>query len=192
MTLHQTRLSHGDRVRQGDIYTNIPYYESYKETSGEFELSVFEFPFVLVLTQDCDLEQNKTNRTKVDSSPKDTIALDKHLISVIVVPLYNSEHLLSGEHLDLIGIKTQKYNTEQKNLIKTNQNQRYHYIEFGDEVSIPNSVVDFKHYFTASLDYLENNSKNYICGISPIYRELISQRFSNYLSRIGLPEITSS
>lgn len=187
MTLHQTNLSHTDRVRQGDIYRNIPYYESYKETSGEFELSVFEFPFVLVLTQDCDLEQNKTNRTKNVPSSNQKIELDKHLISVIVVPLYNSEHLFSGEHLDLIGITTQRQSSDPKKLIKSNQNQRYHYIEFGDEVTIPNSVIDFKHYFTVSLDYLENNPKNFICGISPIYRELISQRFSNYLSRIGLP-----
>lgn len=187
MTVHLIDSAQATRVRQGDIYKDIPYYESYKEVSGNFELSIFEFPYVLVLTQDCDLEQNKTNRLNSNTEANGNLILDKHLISVIVAPLYNSEHLFSGEHLDLIGIKALKHSSDQKKLIKTNQNQRYHFIEFSESQTLPDSVIDFKHYFSISLEHLENNPDNFICGVSPIYRELISQRFSNYLSRIGLP-----
>ena len=188
MTLHQTNKADCDRVRQGDIYEKVPYYESYKETNGEFELTIYEFPYVLVLTQDCDLEQNKNDRSK--ARELDTTELkdnDKHLISIIVVPLYNSEHLFSGEHLSQLDIKAQKHNSDLRKPIKNNQNPRYHYIEFSDDVVVPNSVIDFKHYYSVSLEWLESHSANRICGINPIYRELISQRFSNYLSRIGLP-----
>ena len=187
MAHYKIDTSKSDRVRQGDIYKEVTFYESFKESNGEFELLAYEFPYVLILTQDCDLEQNKSNRLKNSKDTNGLIELDKHLISVIVAPLYNAEHLFSGEHLDLIGIKSQKYNSELKKPIKTNQNPRYHFIEFGDEVVLPDSVIDFKHYFTVSLESLESNQANFICGISPIYRELISQRFSNYLSRIGLP-----
>lgn len=189
MTLHQINKANSDRVRQGDIYSKVPYYESYKELKGEFELTIYEFPYVLVLTQDCDLEQNKSARNK-EPAPKQQVLTvnDKHLISVIVVPLYNSEHLFSGTHLAELEINTLTQNSAQKNLIKTNQNPRYHYIEFNEDIILPNSVIDFKHYYSVSLDWLESSSKNRICGINPIFRELISQRFSNYLSRIGLPE----
>lgn len=189
MTLHQINKANSERVRQGDIYSKAPYYESYKELKGEFELTIYEFPYVLVLTQDCDLEQNKSARNKEPAPKQQALTVnDKHLISVIVVPLYNSEHLFSGTHLEELEINTLPQNSAQKNLIKTNQNPRYHYIEFNEDIILPNSVIDFKHYYSVSLDWLESNSNNRICGINPIFRELISQRFSNYLSRIGLPE----
>lgn len=188
MTLHRTNKDESPRVRQGDIYKNVPYYESYKEKNGEFELVVYEFPFVLVLTQDCDLEQNKTGRNKgAETAPQGQIVNDKHLISVIVVPLYNAEHVFSGEHLSQIRVVAGKQNTDQRKNIKNNQTPRYHYIEFGEDVVLPNSVIDFKHYYSVSIDWLEQNASSRVCGIDPLYRELISQRFSNYLSRIGLP-----
>jgi hypothetical protein len=34
----------------------------------------------------------------------------------------------------------------------------------------------------------EHKEKHYICTVSELFREKISQRFANYLSRIGLPE----
>lgn len=186
MAVHQTNIDTVERIRQGDIFSNVPYYESYIEVEGEFELKVYEFPYVIVLTQDCDLEQNKNTRNKLDSG-QDKIANDKHLFSLLVAPIYNSEHLFLGEHLTGIGISSQKQNSKLKPPILNNQNPRYHYIEFSDDVVVPNSIVDFKHYFSVSLEYLELNLGERICGINPIYRELISQRFSNYLSRIGLP-----
>lgn len=187
MTLHKINRDDSERVRQGDIYSNVPYYESYCEHENEFSLTVYDFPYVLVLTQDCDLEQNKRTR---DEQPEGGVkrANDKHLISVIVVPLYNSEHFWAGEHLSEIGLEAQKQNSGLKKTIKSNQNQRYHYIEFGDDVVIPDSVIDFKHYFSTSLDWLETHREKRMCGVESVYRELISQRFSNYLSRIGLPE----
>lgn len=186
MTSHRTNNTHSPRVRQGDIFPNVPYYESYVEDKGEFALTVYEFPYVLVLTQDCDLEQNKATRNKNQSKPG-PVENDKHLISVIVAPLYNSEHLLSGEHLSDIGITSQKFNSGLRRPVISNQNSRYHYIEFDESAVLPNSIIDFKHYFTISLNWLERNINDRTCGLNPLYRELVSQRFSNYLARIGLP-----
>jgi hypothetical protein len=50
------------------------------------------------------------------------------------------------------------------------------------------ALIDFKHYFSVNLRVLEMFRKtNYICTISPLFREKVSQRFVSYLSRIGLP-----
>lgn len=186
MTLHKTNLNPSKRVRQGDIFSNVPYYESYVENNGEFALTVYDFPYVFVLTQDCDLEQNMNARDKTTDGAQQLVN-DKHLISVIVAPLYNAEHLFSGEHLSKLDVSTQKFNSGLKKPVLSNQNVRYHYLEFDASVVVPNSVIDFKHYFTVSLNWLEGNLKSRICGVDPIFRELVSQRFSNYLSRIGLP-----
>lgn len=186
MVLHHTNSKPDHRIRQGDIFPKVRFIESYKETSGQFELTMFEFPHVVVLTQDCDLEQSTAARQK--NLTEDKLAVnDKHLISVIAAPLYNSELLFSGKHLNDIGIKTQIINSKLKAPIQSNQNPRYHYLEFPEEVPIPNSVIDFKHYFTVSLQILEERISERICGIDPLYRELVSQRFAGYLARIGLP-----
>ncbi len=186
MGSYPTNSDNIERIRQGDIFSNVPYFESYDESEGEFELTIYKFPYVVVLTQDCDLEQNKSARLKIEGE-SDIIENDKHLFSLLVAPLYNSEHLISGEHLKEIGISAQRQNSKLKGPIISNQNPRYHYIEFKDDVIIPNSIIDFKHYFSISLEYMEEHLENRVCGINPIYRELVSQRFSNYLSRIGLP-----
>jgi hypothetical protein len=81
-----------------------------------------------------------------------------------------------------------KGKTPGKTLIQ-NQIPRYHYLEFPNNVPIVSSVIDFKHYFTVNVEYLKKHKKdNFICQIGPLYREDVSQRFSSYLSRIGLPE----
>ena len=74
--------------------------------------------------------------------------------------------------------------------IKQNNNPRYHYLDFPDDISISNTqIIDFKHYFTVNVDYLiKNKEQDFICRVSELYREEISQRFSNFLSRIGLPK----
>ena len=76
-----------DRIYQGDIFRDIEYIEYALEKNGAFEISKIVFPVVIVLTQDCDLKQDFNNRTNNNDNH------DKHLISVIVAPLYNIEHV---------------------------------------------------------------------------------------------------
>lgn len=253
------------RVCQGDIIKNLEYIEDAVESEGVFDISKITFPYSIVLTQDCDLEQDFVNRKNhyifilVDSienvinfnkdtfyielckekilkykildcerqtiedsftfdelpcieSIKDDMELqnqkkiilekillkhtknpmnnDKHLISVIVAPLYNYDHFCLGQHLSELNLKMQIFSSEKKKDLKNNQLPRYHYLEFrpSDEMNMPPSVIDFKHYFSVNITALSHmKNKQFICKVSPLYRELISQRFANFLSRIGLP-----
>lgn len=185
---YQTDQCLDSRIHQCDVFRNVPFYETYSEKDGVFQLSVLEFPFAIVLTQECDLEQNSKERANCFDKDVSIIKHDKFLVSLLCAPLYNAEHLFSGEHLSLLSMSSEKKNSEQRNYIKSNREPRYHYIEFEDSSEIVPSVIDFKHYFSLSLQYLEDNMNNRLCSIKPIFREAISQRFSNYLSRIGLPE----
>lgn len=184
------------RLSQGDVYKNVEYIECVKEQNGEIEISKIIFPYVVILTQDCDLAQDFDNRFNRGES--DELVYGNNLIiSVLVAPLYNAEHVYAGEHLSELKRamrKIDQYNkkkqetTDYKRLLQ-NETPRYHYIDFKNEIGIVPSVIDFKHYFSLNAEYLYSIKKeNFVCKISELYREDISQRFASFLSRIGLPD----
>jgi len=164
--------------------------------NNEIKISKIVFPLVVVLTQDCDLQQDSAYRIEEINTPNND---NKKLFSVIVAPLYNEEMFLAGEHLndnETITMKMEripkygkkkKITTVYKNLIN-NETPRYHHLSFSDEINIVDSVIDFKHYFSANIDNLmKNKESNFVCKISELYREDVSKRFAFFLSRIGLP-----
>jgi len=187
----RVRKSPRRRISQGDIYRDVEYIEYAVEKKGTLEVSKIVFPFVVVLTQDCDLEQdsryrNPKNKCDVPSTH------DKKLFSVLVAPLYNAEHVFMGEHLLNLQLKMTTINkkkTEGKTLM-SNDRPRYHYFNFPASIPIVPSIVDFKHYFSVNIEYLARlNPKHFVCSLSDLYREDLSLHFANYLARIGLPEV---
>lgn len=183
----RTQKRKTSRIKQGDILSDVEFIESVSEENGVLTVSKIKFPLVIVLSQDCDLTWDFDNRNNKKKNNQ-----DKYLFSVIVVPLYNYEHFINGEHLSELGLTMQKINpkptkTENKTL-RNNENPRYHYLEFDSSIPIVYSVIDFKHYFTVNVQVLEKHKKsNFVCCVSTLFRERISQRFANYLARIGLP-----
>mgnify|MGYP001179148142 CR=1 FL=1 len=171
------------RVFQGDIFKNVEYIEYAKEESGIIEVSKIIFPFVIVLTQDCDLEWDykyRWSRTTYGNQ-------DKWLLSTLVAPLYNAEHMFEGSQLSKLNMNMSPLGRNSSTL-KNNKNPRYHYLEFSDEIPIVISIIDFKHYFSVNNLYLKKIIRsNFVCRVSELYREDISQRFASFLSRIGLP-----
>jgi hypothetical protein len=175
------------RVCQGDIFKDVEYVEYVSERKGIIEVSKIIFPLVIVLTQDCDLEQDYRFRKPKNQEKTQ----DKLLISVLVAPLYNSEHVYEGEHLSELGLTMQTINRKRSegNFLRNNERPRYHYLEFSDDVGIVPSVVDFKHYFSVNVNYLKRVKKtHFVCCVSDLFREDISQRFASFLARIGLPD----
>jgi hypothetical protein len=184
----KVNVNHIERISQGDILRDVDYLEGVSETEGNIEVIKIRFPLVIVLTQDCDLQQDDMFRKKASEGVLGN--QDKYLLSVLVAPLYNLEHVYTGEHLAELGMKMtviDRKNTQGRNL-KQNQIPRYHYLEFPQDVPIVPSVIDFKHYFSVDVLSLQKNHHTaFVCGVSELYREDISQRFSSFLSRIGLP-----
>ena len=182
----KVRTQNVSRVCQGDILRDVEHIEHVHEASGVIEVSKIVFPLVIVLTQDCDLEQDyrvRWSRKKVSNN-------DKMLFSVLVAPLYNVEHVYGGEHLSDLEMRMQTIikNRTPGNSLRLNETARYHYLEFPDELQIVPSVIDFKHYFSVHITYLKRiKMRHFVCKVAELYREDISQRFANFLSRIGLP-----
>jgi len=178
------------RIRQGDVFRDIDFIEHVTEADGVLEVSKITFPLVVVLTQDCDLEQDFKYRWSGEQKKTQ----DKWLLSVLVAPLYNAEHVYDGSHLSDVDRKMEPFPKGQStrlNFLQNNQIPRYHFLPFPDEVRVVNSVVDFKHYFAVNVETLKGLAPTrFVCSISPLYREDISHRFASFLSRIGLPDAT--
>lgn len=175
-----------NRLSQGDILRDVHWVENVAEGNGQIEVSRVVFPLAIVLTQDCDLEQDHRFRHESRATQ------DKWLISVLMAPLYNIEHVYRGEHLSELGFRMEAVpkNGNTGNFLRNNERPRYHYLEFEDDVPIVPSVIDFKHYFSATVTYLMGRKPTaYICSIAPLFREDIAQRFAGYLARVGLPEL---
>jgi len=179
-------LKRKKRISQGDIFKNIEFIEYVEYKKGQFEVSIITFPYVIILTQDCDLSQDYLYRFGKKQNQ------DKLLLSVVAAPLYNVEQVYLGQHLKELGLEMESINknkTPGKDLRK-NLKPRYHYLEFPADINLTNLIIDFKHYFTLNMNYLLKIRKsNWVCKVKELYREDISQRYAFFLSRIGLPYI---
>lgn len=170
------------RVCQGDVFREVECIEYVTEKMGIVEVSKIVFPMIMVLTQDCDLEQDFGNRRKETQS--------NTLLSVLVAPLYNAEHVFQGQHLSDLGIRTEPINRKKSpgEFLVNNDRPRYHYLDFPVGTPVAPAVADFKHYFSVHVSYLERiRRKHFVCRLSDLFREDVCQRFSAYLGRIGLP-----
>lgn len=177
-----------ERLSQGDLIKDVEFIEYAIEKKGDIEVSKINFPLIIVLTQDCDLNQDHIFRKS--DPPKST--QDKQLMSVLVAPIYNVEHFYDGTHLSEIGLNMEPFEKRPKKiknkLFIDNEIPRYHSLRFPDDVPLVESVIDFKHYFSINVLYIEKLKKTHFVGkVSELYREDISHRFSAFLSRIGLP-----
>jgi hypothetical protein len=173
------------RICQGDILRNVEHLESVNHVGEYVEITKFVFPRVIVLTQDCDLEQD--HKKRVLQAPKRPT-----LVSVLVAPLYVAEHVFAGDHLVMLEMPMPaipKKGSRFEALVQ-NETPRYHYLNFEKTSRLPPLIIDFKHYVSVSVDNLRTlKPDNFECKVTELYRESISLRFANYLSRIGLPEV---
>lgn len=174
------------RICQGDILREIDVIDSYtKDSSGALEYDELTLPYIVVMTQDCDLDNDFRNR-----SQKAPEKHDKYLRTVLVCPAYVAEDFKDGNHLEELQLKMENWNGKRFQQIKEQNNARFHFLEPEQKLQVPELVIDFKHYYAIPRDTLFRiYPDHYLVTLNQLFRESLSQRFSNYLSRIGLPVI---
>lgn len=167
-----------ERISQGDIFANIEIIENIEVVDNKLIVDKIKFPYIVCLNQDCDLQsdfQEQCNK-------------NKKLLHLAIAPAFNFEQFLTGQHWGDIfiasqGIKRDKADGE---AIIKNENPRFHYLRFPEDDK-PELIVDFKHFFTINRNYLYSNIDKRLYSLDVLFREKLSQRFCNYVSRIGLP-----
>lgn len=176
------------RVAQGDVFRDVELVEYVTEKNGVIEVSKIVYPLVVVLTQDCDLEQDARYKAAAGRPSND----DKRLVHVLVAPMYNAEQVYQGTHLTDLQLTMAPINKNRTpgDFLRINERPRYHYFDFTQDARLVSQIIDFKHYFSVNLRYLEAHRKAaFVCRISDLFREELSQRFTAYMARIGLPEV---
>lgn len=183
----------GKALRQGEILTNVVELQIGLESIGSvdsdsvFEANPIEHPFAIIVSQDCDLEQDFNYRYGNRGNQRN------ELPSVLLCQAEDIEEFVKSEvYRNLFTSKTFRGN------FKNNNEFRYHFIqEIPAELSaidqrVPELGIDFKRYFsmpTAEVYYrikLDHTQRNSVLA-SP-YRDHLSQRFFSYNNRIALPE----
>ncbi|NTU66358.1 MAG: hypothetical protein HGB08_00375 [Candidatus Moranbacteria bacterium] len=195
------RTCQGDILRDVTIAFGLELSDS-SEGESEIELEHRYYNYAVVLSQDCDLssdynERNKNAEIKEKiknnelEEEKAIISNDKYLPAILICPAYLLSDFVNGSHITSWSMNSElKNENNQKKLKSNNEFKRYHYIRGDSDLGIPELVLDFKHFMSVPRDTLYKiHNQVYIATISELFREELSQRFSNYISRIGLPEI---
>ncbi|MBU1851840.1 MAG: hypothetical protein KJ995_05495 [Candidatus Omnitrophica bacterium] len=173
-----SRICQGDILRDFEIYTVDNNYAQNKES----------LEYVVVVTQDCDLESFSKFPISEDDKPEE---FSQYLPNLFLLPAFPAEKLREGLHLeDLYAIKTKRITSDDWKKLKDNQMHRYHHFPEKVDWQIPELVIDFKIYYTAHTHYtLMQYKEKYVATFNELFRERLSQRFVDYLGRIALPNI---
>ena len=138
--------------------------------------------------RDQDLQNTKKYINKIDNiilNLTKTINSDKCLPNILICPAYLATDFFKGNHI--ANKKMSNMDSKDKLLKKNNEFKRYHFISAGEKT--PDLVIDFKHFFTLPREYLYSlYNDHYLYSLNVIFNESLAQRFSFFLSRIGLPE----
>ena len=181
-----------DSLRQGEIFTDLYQYHLDIGSVGlDPSQSIIinrEHPYAILITQDCDLDQDFRVRKTSDVSVTEDgrTGIDKLLPNLLFVEVVTSNDLIKD--LD----------KRMKDRIKINNDARYHFlqkIEPHDDLlgeGLPELGMDFKRIFSIPTDEVYRRIEIGECKrrsvpISP-YLEHLSQRFSAFIGRVGLPE----
>jgi len=181
------------RICQGDLIRNVACIEDVIQKGDYIEVRRIVFPMIVVLTQDCDLQQDESGRWP---EPQGRLSDNARVLSVLVAPLYNLAQFEQGDHLSELGLKMRDFRTGKKGLttdeknLRQNETPRYHCLQFPSNMGLVPQVIDFKHYFSVnSVRLRREKQSNFVCKLGSLYREQVSHRFAFYLARIGLPNL---
>lgn len=173
---------------QGEILTGLIEHRlvSSSLTDAAPEFTPVTHPYALILSQDCDLEQDY--RVRFPLAPNS----DKLVPSILFCEASDAESVLSADGM----------NSKISKRIAQNNDDRYQFLQKAIPASrmladwAPELVLDFKRYFTVPTDVVyrqvELEIAQRLCVLQNPYLEHLSHRFASYLSRVALPHDHSS
>jgi hypothetical protein len=166
-------------ILQGEILSGIqqPILTISENSADTQEFEVKDHPWVIVMSQDCDLDQDY--RKEVGSSLPN-ILLSEVSIAEVANQLIRNQGTSGAQRWDRI---------------RKNNEPRYHFLEKprpdddADRAVLEEFVIDFKRYFTLPSKelyaQLEKQVKRRSVLNSP-YLEHLAHRFHSYHSRVAL------
>jgi hypothetical protein len=171
-------------LRQGEILSNLHQFRLTIESLGTAppEGKAHIHPFAIILSQDCDLDQDFRVRAEGKVS-------DKLIPTILFCEVQTADELYG---------QIRQIESRLGNRIKNNKEERYQFLQRvgvdSDRLQegLPELAIDFKRYFTIPTDELyrriEMGEVKRRCCLNSPYLEHLSSRFAFFLSRVALPE----
>lgn len=181
----------GGPFRQSEILSNVLQYCIAVESLGDEEgldLVPVLHGLAIIVSQDCDLEQDFKQRQRVTEAGETVDREDDKLLPCVLL----CEVATAKAILESIG--NQGRTIREK--FRKNHEDRYQYLreveptQDAEGCGIDAMGIDFKRYFTVPTQELYEQLKQGCqrrCRLGPQYLEHLSDRFTNHLSRVGLP-----
>lgn len=152
------------RVDQGDIFDGCPILEVASFNTNEIEPIElgYDASRVVVLTQTCDLANEKTTR-------------------VTVARVLMAQDLVDAQLLKEADVRGP---------IRSGRVYGLYYLPKDNGLGLPEAIVDLRQLHSVRLDLLQALSRrgNRLARIQPLFREHMAKHFADTYSRIGLPE----
>lgn len=173
----------GKDLRQGEILSElscIRLKEGSALSGPDRELAEIRHEWAIIVTQDCDLEQDFRVRQGAAGTN-----LDKLLPNVLLCVAQESTKVVIPPGKDIW------------KSVQQNKNERYQFLEKVPPESdalkqgLPELVIDFKQYLTVPTDELYRRVEagtHRRCRLANEYLLHFGSRFSYYQSRVALPE----
>ena len=183
------RISSTDPLRQSEILTVILQKRQSLQSFGTEKpvLEEIRHPYAIVITQDCDLEQDFRARKAASAETTTEKSMSDKLIPNVLL-------LEAISVIELLGKVSGK---DIRKRIGNNKDERYQVLQKveptddAEGVGVPALGVDFKRMFTVPTDelYLQlgSNAKRRSYLASP-YLEHLAKRFADFQGRVALPE----
>lgn len=176
------------RVWQGEILEGIiqitPTVASIEANlEGALEVVPVIHELVVVMSQDCDLEQDyRSRQAERRGTLPNTLMCDAYLAEVLREQIQQRDQLGSKDW---------------KKRIAQNQNDRFHYLQRANpdqdlqRAGLTALALDFRNYFTIPTDELYARLALGIrrrCRLNTPYLEHLAHRFFKFQSRVALPQ----
>jgi hypothetical protein len=175
---------------QTEILSSVTEYRLVLESISSDDGPWFEsitHQYAIIVSQDCDLEQDYRHRAKLKAEGKPLEAEDEKLLPNVLLCVVGPESAISSA----------MKGTTLRERFKQNKEERHQFLkaveaEFDAEKSgIEAMGIDFKRYFSVPTEelyaQLSGDCKRR-CSLAPQYLEHFIRRFTNYLSRVALPK----
>lgn len=176
-------------IQQTAILRDVDLPEVHLAEGGEAQVAVAHYSWLVVLTQECDLQFDRLARagkSLVEGGP--AVKKDKVLRSILLCPAFPQEHVLAGVYVT----GATQWKGTQKDILLQNRHERYHILAAEAPLVTEPLVLDFKLIVAAHPEYLErwvrDHPHSLTAVIRPPYRDRLVQRFVNYFGRIAEPE----
>ncbi len=180
-------------IRQAELLASIAEFQAIPDTDGdptEVATRKVEHPLAIVLSQDCDLEQDFNVRHPAEQPQPDRETVETSPTALTHILLCDAH-----EESELKKRLPSTFGSKDFRRIAGNQNERYHRIEGADiegtGTTIEPLFLDFRRYFSipcsAAYEQLSPGTARRTARLPAYYLHDLNHRFYSYLARVAIP-----